>query len=445
MSAGVAAGMSAAQCAAARVVGAVLAGRNLDRALEEELARQRRFTPNERSAVHAIAFDTLRNFGLLDAQLDTLLSVPVTDVPVRHLLLVSLAQLQYSRVAPHAVVDQAVNAVAELGFARAKALVNAVLRQWLRAPTRFARERFKSEQARYDFPPWWIRRVRAEYPQQAEAILASAHAHPPMWLRVNRRRSDASGYVAALAAQGLAVREQRGDAVCLERGVPVHDLPGFREGLVSVQDLGAQLAAWILDAEPGSRVLDACAAPGGKAAHILEIADVELLALDQDAQRLSRVDETFKRLGLAGTARVADAAECECWWDGRMFDRILVDAACSGSGVVRRHPDIKWLRRESDLAGFARQQERLLNALWRCLEVGGRLLYTTCSVFAAENDAVIGRFLAGHAEARRLEARTAPRAAAAADPFLALLPSDGRLPPDHAHDGFFYALLEKAR
>jgi 16S rRNA (cytosine967-C5)-methyltransferase len=259
--------------------------------------------------------------------------------------------------------------------------------------------------------------VRSGYPESWEAALAAGNARPAMTLRVNRRKLAVEGYLAKLAALGIDARRAGEVAVRLAQPRGVDRLPGFAEGEVSVQDAGAQLAAPLLDVRDGMRVLDACAAPGGKSAHLLERAELDLLALDRDAERVPRIGATLERLGLTAHVRVADAGDPDRWWDGKPFDRVLLDVPCSASGVVRRHPDIKWLRREADLV-----------ALWQVLAPGGKLLYATCSVFPEENGAVIDAFLARRDDAHRL-----------------LLPGlgDGQLLPDDAHDGFFYALLEK--
>ncbi len=427
------------QVASATVVGAVLGGKNLDRTLEAVVTPQKPLTPNERSAVHSISFDTLRHYGLLSSQLELLLSSPLNDAPVRNLILVALAQLQFSKASPHAIVDHAVTATETMGFPRAKSLVNAVLRNYLRTPEKFARERFKTDLAKFDFPRWWTERLKRELPDAWETVLLSAAAHPPMGLRVNLRLGTVDDYLARLAKVGIAAEARGGAAIELVKPVSVNELPGFREGLVSVQDEGAQFAATYLDAKDGMRVLDACAAPGGKSGHILERANVNLLAMDSDKQRLKRVSENLDRLKLKATVQHANATEVDTWWDKKPFDRILVDVPCSGSGVARRHPDIKWLRRETDLGSFARQQNRLLDTLWNCLGVGGRLLYVTCSVFRAENQDAISRFLSETANARQMPLP----AGSVSQPAGTTERQDGQLLPDDHHDGFFYALLEK--
>jgi 16S rRNA (cytosine967-C5)-methyltransferase len=327
-----------------------------------------------------------------------------------------------------------------MGLPRAKGLINAVLRNFLREPEKFKRERFKQEVARYDFPMWWIKRLKRESPSQWESILLSARVHPPMSLRINCRKVSIPEYLAVLERHGIKAKAFGDNAVMLEKPMPVVDVPGFREGHVSVQDIGAQGAARLLAPRAGMRVLDACAAPGGKTGHLLEMADIDLTAIDSDRFRMKRVSDNLHRLGLHATLHVADAADISAWWDGKPFDRILLDVPCSGSGVVRRHPDIKWIRRESDLAGFARQQEKLLDALWNCLAVGGRLLYATCSVFRSENQDVVTRFLKTKTDVVPLDL-----AALTANEDVAVrLNEDGQLLPDDHHDGFFYALLEKA-
>lgn len=434
--------MIAIQAASAETVGLVIGGKNLDRILETVLAKQKTFSPNERAAVHSISFDTLRHYGLLTAQLDMLLTAPMADAPVRYLLLVALAQLQFSKTSDHAIVDHAVSAAETMGFARAKPLVNAVLRNYLRAPDKFKRERFKLDTAIYDFPRWWIERLKREQPEGWEQTLLSSRRHPPMGLRVNLRRGTADAYLARLAAAGLSAEYRGGAAIELQRPVSVNDLPGFREGLVSVQDEGAQLAASLLGAKAGMRVLDACAAPGGKTGHLLESTDLDLTALDSDKHRLRRVADNLGRLKLAATLKNANANELATWWDKKPFERILLDVPCSGSGVARRHPDIKWLRRETDLASFARQQAHLLAMLWNCLADGGRLLYATCSVFRAENQEIIEKFLGAHADARSIDL-SFPDRPIGRDEAATLELKDGQLLPDDHHDGFYYALLEK--
>jgi 16S rRNA (cytosine967-C5)-methyltransferase len=309
-------------------------------------------------------------------------------------------------------------------------LANAVLRNFQRRHAELDEIANARPSAHWSHPDWWIDKLKAEYPRRWQGILEASLLHPPFTLRINGRHGDVASYLRRLNEAGLPAHQTGPDAVTLDRAVPVHGLPGFDAGDVSVQDAGAQWAARLLDAQPGERVLDACAAPGGKTGHILERADVDLTALDLDATRLARVRENLDRLRLAATLLEGDAAKPEAWWEGRPFDRILADVPCSASGVVRRNPDIKWLRRPDDIAQFAAQQAVMLEALWRLLAPGGTLLYATCSIFHEENEGQVRAFLTRHpADAERC---TLP------EPL-----SDGSLLPDAEHDGFFYALLRK--
>lgn len=311
-------------------------------------------------------------------------------------------------------------------------MINAVLRNYLRQRESLLLAADSEDASKYSYPQWWIDALKKQYGEKAQGILATGNQHPPMTLRVNVRYTGASEYLALLAAQGIAARIVAPAALIVQDPVGVERLPKFAEGWVSVQDAGAQYAAHLLQVSTGMRVLDACSAPGGKAAHLLEMADIELLALDKEEQRLTRVRENLQRLGLKAQVVCGDAATPNDWWDGKPFQRILADVPCSASGVVRRHPDIKWLRRPTDIESFARQQAQILEALWALLDNGGRLLYCTCSVFARENQYVIDSFLAKH-----------PDAAQEKTALLAEVASTGQLLPDEQHDGFFYALLHK--
>ncbi len=420
---------------AVTVVGRVLAGRSLDAELGTAWRRHTQLAARERAAIQDLAYGTLRFLGRLEALLDALLDKPLSDARLRTLLLVALYQLEHTRAAPHAIVDHAVRSCDALGLPAAKGLANAVLRNFLRNRAGLASRMQRSEVARYSHPQWWIDRLRAQYPAHYAAVLEADNQHPPLALRVNRRRANPDDYLALLARHGIAAQPAGADAVLLDAPVPVERIPGFGEGLVSVQDAAAQLAAPLLDVHDGMRVLDACAAPGGKTAHLLERTDASLTALDNDAARLERVRGNLARLGLAANVVCGDACEPSGWWDGHPFERILLDAPCSASGVARRHPDIKWLRRASDIAQFVQLQRRMLEALWQLLARGGKLLYATCSVFHEENREQIAQFLEHHGNAARL---TLP--AVDNDPQLPA----GQLLPDERHDGFFYALLQKA-
>lgn len=421
--------MDKIQAVAISVLGQVLGGRNLNQVLSEELAASRNLTPQQRGAVQDISYGTLRHLGQLNHILQALLQKPLKDQRIRQLLLLALYQLQYTRAAPHAVVDHAVKTARKLNAATS-GLVNAILRNFLRQQQTLVEQVAQTDEGRYSYPVWWIARLRKQYADKANGILLAGNQHPPMTLRVNRKKIATEQYLQMLQKQEVQAKLIEPDAVLLQEAMAVEKLPGFTEGLFSVQDAGAQYAALLLDVEDGMRVLDACAAPGGKTTHLLEMADVELQALDKDEQRLQRVRENVHRLGLQADILQGDAAEPQAWWDGKRYQRILADVPCSASGVVKRHPDIKWLRRDEDIAGFARQQRQILEALWQLLEEGGKLLYATCSVFQQENREVVEAFLSRTDNALQLPVDRSDMI-------------DGQLLPNDQHDGFFYALIQK--
>ncbi len=426
--------MERTQCLAAQVVGNVLGGRSLDAELAAVWRQHAALTPQQRGAVQDVAYGTLRHLGYIDAVIDRLLSRPLADRPVRHLLQVAIYQLMHTKAHAYAIVNHAVPAVSRLGFPKAQGLVNAVLRNFLRRRDELDAAVMATDTGRFSYPQWWIDRVAAEYPDDYRAILDAGNARPPLTLRVNRRRIARDDYLDMLRRHDIAARAAGRQGVVIEKPKPVAQLPGFAEGLVSVQDAGAQLAAELLDAGDRMRVLDACAAPGGKTAHLLELADIDLTATDIDAQRLQRVAENLQRLSLQAKLKQADAGDPSAWSDAGTFDRILADVPCTASGVVRRHPDIKWLRKPADVAAMARRQRAILDTLWQLLGRGGKLLYATCSVFSEENGLQVEHFIARHSDARQLAVPISAEG---------LKQSRGQLFPDAAHDGFFYALLEK--
>lgn len=375
-----------------------------------------------------LSYGVLRHYGQLQGFLDQLLERRLEDETVRCLLLAALYQLEYSKASSYAVVDHAVRAVTRIKKVWAKGLVNAVLRNFLRRREALVVAEASDETARFSYPAWWIDKLKQQYPAQWEAILAAGNAHPPMTLRVNARRYSAQDYLAKLEHMGLSGRLLGESGIMLAQPVPVDKLPEFMEGAVSVQDYGAQFAAPLLDLKDSMRVLDACCAPGGKTGHALELADVQMTAVDSEESRLARTRSNLDRLGLSARLVVGDSGSPSAWWDGRPFDRILADVPCSASGIVRRHVDIKWLRREADIERFTRQQAQILRGLWHTLANGGKLLYVTCSIFIEENQRQIDAFLAEQPDARQL-------------PLDGL--RDGQLLPCADHDGFFYALLQK--
>ncbi|MCE3001034.1 MAG: 16S rRNA (cytosine(967)-C(5))-methyltransferase RsmB [Betaproteobacteria bacterium] len=423
------------QCLAAQTISRVLAGRSLDAELAALWRSHAALAAQQRGAVQDMAYGTLRHLGMIDALIDRLLARPLTDDAVRPLLQVAIYQLGHTRAHAYTVVDHAVRATARLGAVRAKGLVNAVLRNYLRRRPELESAVRSNAVARYSYPQWWIDRLAAEQPEHWRSILEAGNTRPPLTLRVNRREISRDDYLARLLQADIPAAAVGRDGVIIEKPRPVTQLPGFAEGLVSVQDAGAQLAAQLLDVSDGMRVLDACAAPGGKTAHLLECATLDLTAADNDGERLQRVADNLARLKLKATLIKADAGDLRVWKNTAPFDCILADVPCTASGVVRRHPDIKWLRRPGDIAAMALQQSRILDVLLQLLGRGGKLLYATCSVFAAENGRQIEDFRARHPDARQL----------AMDVQLeGLNHSAGQLFPDAQHDGFFYALLEKA-
>lgn len=422
---------------AADAVQAVRAGQSLNVALANCPAAAR-------PGAQALSFHALRWLGAaqaLRAQLAPKAPPPKVDA----LLLTALALLWPQAEAPyaaHTLVDQAVDA-ARQRTQQSAAFVNAVLRRFLRERDALVAAALRDPLARFNHPGWWVDRLKADWPDHWQQILDADNRRPPMTLRVNARRGDAAAYVARLAGHGIGAAAIGAQAVGLTQPCPVMQLPGFADGDVSVQDAAAQRAAPLLigaGLKPGARVLDACAAPGGKTAHLLELADLDVLALDSDPARLTRVHETLARLGLTAKTVAADAGAPATWWDGRPFDAILLDAPCSAAGIVRRHPDVRWLRRASDIPALVAVQARLLDALWPLLAPGGRLLYCTCSVFKAEGIDQIDAFL-----------QRQPGAALATSPaspgHLLPLPDNDDERPVHdisaAADGFFYALIEK--
>lgn len=433
--------MREAQQQAARVVRRVLDGATLPAALADVAPSGGLQAGRRRALVQELAYGTLRHWGMLSALTARLAAKPFSDPLLGTLVAVALYQLDHTRAPPFAVVDHAVEAAAVIARPAAKSLVNALLRRYLREREALQAAVQGDPVARWSHPNWWIDRLRADHPEHWQAILEAGNARPPLALRVNARAGTREALLEAFAAASIAAVPAGASGVVVDPPRPVTELPGYAEGAFSVQDLGAQLAAPLLDARPGMRVLDACAAPGGKTAHLLERSEIEVLALDSDEIRLARVRENIGRLRLGDrrvTVVAGDARTPAAWWDGRAFDRILADVPCTASGVVRRHPDGKWLRRPSDIRSFAAEQARILDALWPCLAPGGVLLYATCSVFRAENADAVDAFCARHPGALREPLTLPPQVEAVGGQLLPSLPGAA-----HNHDGFFYALLRK--
>jgi 16S rRNA (cytosine967-C5)-methyltransferase len=427
-------------CGAARAVAAVLAeGASADEALTAVAQEP------QRAAIHAVTLGTLRWYLRLAPAVLPLLARPdaPSDARLRALLVSAVHQFEYSQHAASTTVAAAVDAARLLGLGRAAGLVNAVLRRYLRDGAAPLAAVDRDVCARSAHPEWLVAALASAWPQDLEALLAANNAHPPLCLRVDTSRISVAEFLQQLAARGARGEAVAGvdTAVIVATPMPVAELPGFAAGMVSVQDSSAQLAALLLAPHPGERVLDACAAPGGKTGALLEMAGgpIELTAVDSDAQRLACVGENLQRLGREARLVEADLRAPPAWWDGRPFDAILLDAPCSGTGVIRRHPDIKLLRRASDIGAFAAAQLGLLRGCWPLLRPGGRLLYATCSVLPAENAEVVAAFLAGQPQAAEQPLPGAQRRS----PPLRPCRHGWQMLPGAGGDGFYYACLSK--
>jgi 16S rRNA (cytosine967-C5)-methyltransferase len=428
---------------AAQVVDNVMSkGRSLDRALADF---QGQVSERDRALLRMLSYGTLRSHWHLQAWINTLLSRPLKarDSCINELLAVGLFQLSDTRIPDHAVVSETVEAARHLGRPKLAPLVNAILRRFLR--DRISDQPPSNEEAEYDHPRWLIEMLRADWPDDWQSILAANNGRAPMWLRVNPAHGNAADYVQRLKEIEIESEMIAGlpQAVRLSEPQSVDILPGFSEGHVSVQDAAAQLAApWLLTDVKG-RILDACAAPGGKSSHLLEIggSGIDLTCVDNDAERLDGIGQNLDRLGLRATVSCGDASNPDEWWDKEPYDGILLDAPCSASGVIRRHPDIKHLRRSVDIAALAKTQRAMLKGLWPTLRPGGRLLYVTCSVLAAENDAVVTRFLADNDDAKE---STMLQNNNIHDLMHDKACGHQILPGTAGLDGFYFACIEKA-
>ncbi|WP_144111252.1 16S rRNA (cytosine(967)-C(5))-methyltransferase RsmB [Paraburkholderia sp. BCC1886] len=441
---------------AGQAVGAVRLGAALPAALQSVFASvPEGSAAAARGAVQDIAYRTLRRLGTVE----WLIARLVKKAPpphVGHVLACAFALLVDDEASaaytPFTVVDQAVSAIAaRREFAFAKGLVNAVLRNFLRERETLLTAAQADEVARWNYPAWWIDAVRRASPDAWQAVLAAGNVQGPLTLRVNARRSTVAAYLQVLKDHHIDATQAGEHAVRLATPMPVDRIPGFNDGVVSVQDAGAQLAAPLLGARDGMRVLDACAAPGGKTGHLLELARLQLVALESDASRARRIGENLQRLQLEAEVRIGDAGAPAKWHDDidQPFDRILADVPCSASGIVRRHPDIRWLRRASDIAALVAEQRRILDALWPLLKSGGELLYVTCSIFPEEGELQAQWFGDKYQDAVRLDApgQLLPSVARASADISA--GSDAGQPAEDTagsnpdHDGFFYARFQK--
>lgn len=426
-----------ARVVAARILSRVVGeGRSLSTALPDGLMTLQ--NDRDRSFVQAICYGVLRDYETLDIVLEGLLdrSIRRRDVALRCLLLVGIHQIASMNVPDHAAVSATVNAVTGIGKRSARGMVNAVLRRFTRDGESAWSAARNTPVGRYAHPKWMISRLRDDWPDDWQQVLEAGREPPPMWLRVNRRDLSAEEYLTCLSDDEAALGEHASESIRLGQPVDVQKLPGFAEGQVSVQDAGAQIAAHLVAPRSGQRILDACAAPGGKTCHLLELCpDARVTAVDSSAERMERVRENLSRLKLDATLLVADARETDAWWDGRSFDSILLDAPCSATGVIRRHPDIKLLRRSGDIAQLATLQAALLSALWPLLRPGGRIVYCTCSVLREEGVDQVDRWVRQQSDAA-IESIPA-RWGRDLEPGRQILTGEAGM------DGFYYACLVK--
>jgi len=424
---------------AARVIDQVTAGHSLTDCLESQLSPIR--AARDRSFVQALCYGVCRFYSRLDVILSYLLKKPLKakDTDVHALLLVGLYQLMEMRVPPHAAVAETVDATENLGKTWAQGLVNAILREYLRQREQIEEKIKEDPEAFYAHPAWWIKAISLAWPDHWQEILQANNQHPPFSLRVNQLRLTREQYLDQLPAQTYSAHSipETRSGIILETPISTDELPGFSAGDVSVQDGASQLAAPLLSLTPELRVLDACAAPGGKLMHIVETEPTLLavIAVEKDAKRIVSIRENLTRLKVNATCICHDVSAVNVWWDGQLFDRILLDAPCSASGVIRRHPDIKLLRQPGDMKVLAKEQRHLLESLWPLLKPGGLLLYATCSIFPEENVQVVQPFLVSHADAKEDSIR--------AEWGVPLTVGRQILPGQHNMDGFYYVRLRK--
>ncbi|MDO4433436.1 MAG: 16S rRNA (cytosine(967)-C(5))-methyltransferase RsmB [Alysiella sp.] len=415
--------LSQVQQLAAQLAYAVENGRNLSDEIASIVAAHPELSAQDKGMLQDIAYGSQRFSGSLNFMLGKLLNKPLDNPQLKHLLLTALYQLNHTRNAPHAVVNEAVNNIARIGRGQYRSFANAILRRFLREKNKLNAQCKYDNIAHYNMPTWLLKTLQTQYPKHWHNIATAFQNHPPLTLRINRRHSNAERYLNILEQAGLSGKILDEYAIRLNEALPVSQLPQFEQGVVSVQDWGAQQAAYLLAPQNGERILDACAAPGGKSGHILELADCHLTALDINRTRLNRVQSNLDRLGFQAALHCAPAENLNEWWNGEPFDAILADVPCTASGTIKRNPDIKWLRRPSDAHKTARQQHTLLDTLWTTLKPQGRMLLATCSLFEEENSAQSRQFLQRHADAVLREEKT--------------------LLPNEKQDGFYYALFQK--
>ncbi len=425
--------MHHSQLIAADCVSEVIKGHNLNQVFERRLDHHPHVTPQQKLVAIFLAYGAIRFLGENQFFIQKLINKKITHKKIEALLCVALFQLNHDQSTDFTVVNEAVEAAKYINKSWAGSFVNGVLRNFIRQKEKLQTELKNNEEALYSYPLWWIKLIKENYNKEWENILLNGNKHPPLTLRINERKTNLKQYEEKLKSEAVSYRVLGDIALELTQPTAVEKIPGFMDGEVSVQDFGAQLAAKLLDLQDGQICLDACSAPGGKTGHMLEIADIELVSIDHQKDRLYKVKENLERLHLNAHLKCADLTAVKTWWNEKLFDRILLDAPCSASGIVRRHVDIKWLRRPRDIEMFAKQQETMLEAMWQLLKKGGKLLYATCSIFHGENQKVIDRFIKEHADAKEVKWSVDSEYSK----------YENQLIPSENHDGFFYALLEK--
>ena len=425
--------MHHSQLIAADCVSEVIKGHNLNQVFERHFDHHSHITPQQKSIAIFLAYGAIRFLGENQFFIRKLINKKITNKKIEALLCVALFQLNHDQSTEFTVVNEAVKAAKFINKSWAGSFVNGVLRNFIRQKDNLKAELKNDGEAFYSYPLWWIKLIKQEYNKDWESILLNGNKHPPLTLRINVRKINLKQYEEKLKSESIEYRILGDIALELTQPIPVEKIPGFIDGEVSVQDFGAQLAAQLLDLKDGQVCLDACSAPGGKTGHMLEMANIELVSIDQEKDRLHKVKENLERLELHAHLKCADLTAIKSWWNEKLFDRILLDAPCSASGVVRRHVDIKWLRRSRDIDIFAKQQKIMLQAMWQLLKKGGKLLYATCSIFPDENQRVIDDFIKEHSDAKEVKWSVDSKYSK----------YENQLIPSENHDGFFYALFEK--
>ncbi|MEY4453601.1 MAG: Sun protein [Pseudomonadota bacterium] len=425
--------MHHSQLIAADCVSEVIKGHNLNQVFERHFDHHSHITPQQKSIAIFLAYGAIRFLGENQFFIRKLINKKITNKKIEALLCVALFQLNHDQSTEFTVVNEAVKAAKFINKSWAGSFVNGVLRNFIRQKDNLKAELKNDGEAFYSYPLWWIKLIKQEYNKDWESILLNGNKHPPLTLRINVRKINLKQYEEKLKSESIEYRILGDIALELTQPIPVEKIPGFIDGEVSVQDFGAQLAAQLLDLKDGQVCLDACSAPGGKTGHMLEMANIELVSIDQEKDRLHKVKENLERLQLHAHLKCADLTAIKSWWNEKLFDRILLDAPCSASGVVRRHVDIKWLRRSRDIDMFAKQQKIMLQAMWQLLKKGGKLLYATCSIFPDENQRVIDDFIKEHSDAKEVKWSVDSKYSK----------YENQLIPSENHDGFFYALFEK--